>query len=365
VLRLGIVGLPNAGKSTLFNALTSSRTLVASYPFATITPTTGIVAVPDTRLDALAALVRPQRVVPATVEFVDIAGLVRGASQGEGLGNQFLARIREVDAVVHVIRCFEHPDVPHVEQTVDPVRDRAIVNLELALADLALVERRLERTARAARAGDPEARLEHHLLERLKAALEAGQPARTMEPTPAERPAFRHLNLLTAKPQLYVANVSESALTSGNPHVDALRHAIAQDLEPAEVVVCSAQVEMELADLSPAERSQYLESLGLSESGLDRLVRAAYRLLELRSFFTIGDKEVRAWTIHAGDRAPTAAGIVHSDFERGFIRADTVSFHDLVRVGGWKQARDQGLVRSEGRDYEVQDGDVILFRFNV
>jgi hypothetical protein len=365
LLRLGIVGLPNVGKSTLFNALTSARALVANYPFATIEPNTGVVAVPDPRLDTIARLVNPPRVVPATVEFVDIAGLVKGASQGEGLGNQFLANIREVDAIVHVVRCFEDPDVQHVMGPVDPVRDREIVNLELGLADLATVERRLDRTARAARSGEAQARSELALLERLRDALAAGQPARVVSPSQDERAVYRSLNLLTAKPELYAANVGEHEIATGNRFVAALRAAVETDHEPAEIVTFSAEMEMELADLSPEDRAAFLQTEGVPESGLDRLVHAAYHLLGLQSFFTTGDKEVRAWTIHRGDRAPTAAAEIHTDFERGFIRAETVAYEDFVRAGGWKQARERGLVRSEGRDYVVQDGDLILFRFNL
>ncbi len=364
MLRLGIVGLPNTGKSTLFNALTSGKALVANYPFATIEPNTGVVEVPDPRLDQLARIVRPARVVPATVEFVDIAGLVKGASEGEGLGNQFLANIREVDAVVHVVRCFEDPNVQHVMGSVDPLRDRAIVNLELALADLGTVERRLDRTSRAARSGDAAARLEQRLL-RLRDALARGKPARTVAPSEDEAAAYRSLNLLTAKPELYAANVAEHELAGGNPWVEALRAAIEREGEPAEVVAVSAKVEAELAELPPADRAEFLASLGLAEAGLDRLVRAAYHLLGLQSYFTASEKEVRAWTIHRGEKAPAAAGVIHSDFERGFIRAETVAYEDFVRAGGWKGALEQGLARAEGKDYVVRDGDVILFRFSA
>jgi len=365
MLRLGIVGLPNVGKSTLFNALTRAGALVANYPFATIEPNTGVVTVPDPRLDALAAIVKPERTVPAAVEFVDIAGLVKGASQGEGLGNQFLANIREVDAIVHVIRCFEDDDIQHVMGSVDPVRDRDVITLELVLADLASVEKRLDKTARSARSGDAQAKLEARLLERLKEALSAGQPARMVVPTDEEAAACRSFNLLTTKPVLYAANVNEDDAAAGNALVERLRAAIAASGEPAEVVIFSARVEMELAELAPEDRAEFLQSLGLAESGLDRLAHAAYHLLGLRSFFTAGEKEVRAWTIHAGDTAPVAAGVIHSDFERGFIRAETVAYDDFVRAGGWKGAREKGLVRSEGKEYVVQDGDVLLFRFNV
>ncbi len=360
--RCGIVGLPNVGKSTLFNALTRAGIQAENYPFCTIDPNVGVVPVPDPRLERIAGIVRPEKVVPAVMEFVDIAGLVEGASKGEGLGNRFLAHIREVDAVAHVVRCFEDPNVVHVAGRVDPARDIEVIATELALADLETVERAIARVEKQARSGDKEAKARLAVYERLRASLDAGRPARTVELSEGERPVARELHLLTAKPVLYVANVAEDGF-EGNPHLETVRR-IAAD-EGAEVVPVCAAVEAGLADLTDAERAELLRELGLEEPGLHRLIRAGYRLLGLRTFFTAGPKEVRAWTIRAGATAPEAAGRIHTDFQRGFIRAEVVSYEDFVACGGEQGAREQGRLRLEGKDYVVQDGDVIHFRFNV
>jgi GTP-binding protein YchF len=362
--KCGIVGLPNVGKSTLFNALTrTSAAQAANYPFCTIEPNTGDVAVPDPRLDRLAEIGKSQRIVPTRLMFVDIAGLVRGASKGEGLGNQFLANIREVDAIAHVLRCFESTDVTHVEGRVDPIADAETVNTELMLADLESLERRVVPLRKKANAGDKEAKAEVEIMDGALALLRDGKPARLLRVSHEQEKSFRALGLLTSKPVLYVANVDEASAATGNAlsaKVDALAKA-----EGAKSVVISAAIEAEVALLSDADEHEYLETLGLHEAGLDRLIRAGYELLGLLTFFTVGPKESRAWTITAGTKAPQAAGTIHGDFERGFIRAQTIAFDDFTRLGGEQAAKDAGRARDEGKDYVVADGDVMLFKFNV
>lgn len=366
MLRAGIVGLPNVGKSTLFNALTSQMAALATnYPFATSKSNVGIVPVPDERLAPLAKLVKTTTIVPATIEFVDIAGLVRGSSKGEGLGNQFLVNIRESDTVVQVVRCFENEGIVHVEGSIDAKRDIETIQIELALSDLASVERRRERTQKNAKGGDKAARAELEVLDKLHPALEDFRPARSVALTDDERRIARGFFLLTTKPTIYAANVDESTLanSSENPQVDAVRQVAAS--EEAEYVVICAQLEADLIALAPDERRDYLSSLGVTSSGIDSLIQSAYRLLGLMSFLTAGEKEVRAWTIPQHTRAQAAAGAIHSDIERGFIRAEVVSYQDLIRSGSHAAAREQGLMRLEGKDYLMKEGDVVNFRFNV
>lgn len=366
-MKLGIVGLPNVGKSTLFNSLTKAGAESANYPFCTIDPNIGVVAVPDERIEKLGELYHTKKVTPAVIEFVDIAGLVKGASKGEGLGNQFLANIREVDAIVHVVRCFEDSNVVHVDGSIAPARDIETINLELIFADLEVLERRYSKVAKAARMDKSQAR-EEVMLTQLKEHLEEGKRAITFEiPDDEElQRAFREYNLLTAKPVIYAANVSEDDLAddgASNPHVKKVRELAAE--EGSEVFVICAQIEQEIAELDDDEKAMFLEDLGLSESGLDKLIAASYRILGLMSFLTAGEDECRAWTIKIGTKAPQAAGKIHTDFERGFIKAEVVNYKDLLEQGSLAAAREKGLVGMEGKDYVVQDGDVILFRFNV
>jgi GTP-binding protein YchF len=367
MLRAGIVGLPNVGKSTLFNAVTRTRKAeAANYPFCTIDPNAGMVTVPDARLAVLQKIAKTGVVIPAVIEFVDIAGLVKGASQGEGLGNKFLTHIREVDAIVQVVRCFDDPDVHHVSGKVDPVRDIEVINTELILADLESVRKRRERVSKDAKRGDKAALAEEPVLAKVEEGLDSGKPALMVPLTPEEKAIMAPLFLLSAKPTIFACNVKDSELATAddNPYVKQVRAYVSTHLD-CEAVVISAQIESELIDLSPEEAVEFLKELGVAESGTGALIRATYHLLGLRTFFTAGEKEVRAWTIHVGDTAPKAAGVIHSDFERGFIKAETVAYDDLVACGSTAHAREKGLYRMEGKEYVVQDGDVMLFKFNV
>ncbi|MBO5280848.1 MAG: redox-regulated ATPase YchF [Clostridia bacterium] len=364
-MKLGIVGLPNVGKSTLFNALTNAGAESANYPFCTIEPNVGVVAVPDKRMDVLAEMYNPEKYTPAVIEFVDIAGLVKGASKGEGLGNKFLSHIREVDAILHVVRCFEDDNIIHVDGSIDAMRDLETINLELIFSDMEILERRMDRVKKAMK-GDKSLAVEVELLERVYAALESGKCARTLELTDDERAMIAEANLLTMKPIIYVANVSE-AEAGGEPVDNAMYCSLKAHAatENAEVIAICAGIEAEIAELSDDEKAMFLEELGIAESGLDRLIKKSYSLLGLISYLTAGPKEVRAWTIVKGTKAPQAAGKIHSDFERGFIRAEIVSFDDMMKCGSVNAAKEQGLMRSEGKEYVIADGDIVLFRFNV
>jgi GTP-binding protein YchF len=360
--KCGIVGLPNVGKSTLFNALTKAGIQAENYPFCTIEPNVGVVPLPDSRLDKISAIVKPKKIIPTTMEFVDIAGLVAGASKGEGLGNQFLANIRETDAIAHVVRCFENDDIVHVDGNINPQSDIEVIDTELALADLETVEKSINRVSRVAKSGDKEAKTKLALLEKVREQLDTGKPARAMELSEDEIKDLYEFHLLTLKPVMYIANVNEDGFTD-NPHLDAVKQVA--DREGAVVVPICAAIEAELVELDDDERQEFLQELGLDEPGLNRVIRAGYGLLGLQTYFTAGEKEVRAWTVVVGATAPKAAAVIHTDFERGFIRAETIAYEDFITYGGEQGAKEAGKLRVEGKDYIVQDGDIMHFRFNV
>ena len=363
-MKLGIVGLPNVGKSTLFNAITKAGAESANYPFCTIEPNVGVVSVPDERLDNLAEMYNPEKYTPAVIEFVDIAGLVKGASKGEGLGNKFLSNIREVDAICHVVRCFDDPDVVHVDGSADPARDIGVIELELILSDMEIMEKRIERTQKMMKGGDKSFAAELAVYEKVYAALEAEQPARLVELDEEERQFMKEVQLISMKPVLYCANIAEDDIKNPDiPYVNVVRDIAAKS--GSEVVVISAKIEDELGQLDPEDREMFLEDLGIDSAGLDKMIKASYKLLGLISYLTAGPQDVRAWTIKEGTKAPQAAGKIHTDFERGFIRAEVVAYDDLVSCGSMTAAKEKGLVRSEGKEYVMKDGDVVLFRFNV